>query len=120
MQKKPLDQLKNEIRQVISNLSREVIEAVLNESNPSLNQESSSNLIKSDCSTKGVKNNNEELESGGMGARGRDEVEGKLNDDVKGKETQTHDEEGSNEQQEKKEKKVMKSSFERVHFLHLA
>lgn len=92
-----MDHVKNEIHEVICNLPKEVIEAVLNESNPSLNQESSLNLIKSDCSTEGVKSYNEEVESEEM------KQEEKLDEEV---------ERIVDGLMESEEKKVMKSSFE--------
>lgn len=88
---------------MICDLPKEVIEAVLNESNPSLNQESSLNLIKSDCSAKVVGKDNEEMESEELSEQHRRE---------KGDEEKKGIEDGSKEQQE--EKKVGKSSFERV------
>ena len=102
-QGKPLDSVKNEIHEVICDLPKEVIEAVLNESNPSLNQESRLNLIKSDCSTEGVKSNNEETEGG--------EKEGTEEGD---QETKLEEKEEERIVDGSKEKKVMKPSFERV------
>ena len=90
---------------MICDLPKEVIEAVLNESNSSLNQESRSlNLIKSDCSTKGVKSNNEEVN--GKGESRKEEKEELDEEMIEDGSKQTEEKEGR--------KRVMKSSFERL------
>lgn len=100
-----MDHVRSEIHEVICDLPKEVIEAVLNESNSSLNQESRGlNLIKSDCSTKGVKSNNEEVNERG---ESRKEEKEELDEEMI--------EDGSKQTGEKEgRKKVMKSSFERL------
>lgn len=106
-----MDEIKNEIHRVICDLPKELIEAVLNEANPPLNQESSLNLIKSDCSTKGVKSNNEEVESEELEKGGK---EGEDEEKEKQEEKLDQEVERIADGLEGSEKKVMKSSFERV------
>lgn len=100
-----MDHVQSGIHEVICDLPKEVIEAVLNESNSSLNQEPRGlNLIKSDSSTKGVKSNNEEVNEKG---ESRKEEKKELDEEMI--------EDGSKQTEEKEgRKKVMKSSFERL------